>query len=55
METNQVRKHKRYFYIIKEKLAIIDYFNTFNSSGEHIVSKNNVYRKFNMNHKSFNE
>ena len=35
MEKSEVRKHKKYFYIIKEKLAIIDFYNTFNSSGEH--------------------
>ena len=55
METNQIRKRKRYFYSIKEKLVIIDYYNTFNKFGERIFSKNDVYRKFNIDHKSFNE
>ena len=55
METNQVRTCKRNFYTIKEKLAIINYYNTYKSSGESIVSKNDVYIKFNIDHKSFNE
>ena len=55
METNQVRTCKRNFYTIKEKLAIVDYYNTFNSTCGLIVSKNDVYKKFNIDHKSFNE
>ena len=55
MEKSEVRKHKKYFYTIKEKLAIIDFYNTFNSSGERLVSKQEVYRKYNIDHKSFNE
>ena len=55
MEINEFRKHKRFSYSIKEKLAIIDYYNTFNTAGELKFSKNDVYRKFNIEHKSFNE
>ena len=55
MEVNNIRKQKRYFYTIKEKLAIIDYYNSFNESGERIYSKNDVYKKFNIDHKCFND
>ena len=33
MENNEVRKPKKFFYTIKEKLAILDFYNTFNASG----------------------
>jgi len=36
MEENKVRKQKRISYSISEKLAIIDYYNRFNSAGERI-------------------
>ena len=55
MEANNVRKQKRYFYTISEKLAIIDYYNRFNIAGERLVSKKEIYRKFNIDHKSFND
>ena len=34
MEDNEVMKQKWFFYIINEKLAIIKYYNRFNSSKE---------------------
>ena len=40
MEINEFRKHKRFSYSIKEKLAIIDYYNTFNTARERKFSKN---------------
>ena len=55
MEANNVRKQKKYFYTISEKLAIIDYYNRYNTAGERIVSKQDIYRKFNIDHKSFND
>ena len=55
MEKNDVRKQKRYFYTIIEKLAIIDYYNRYNTVGERLVSKQDIYRKFNIDHKSFND
>ena len=54
MEENKVRKQKRFFYTISEKLAIIDYYNRFDSSGVRLVSKNDIYKKYNIDHKSFN-
>ena len=54
MEENKVRKQKRFFYTISEKLAIIDYYNRFDSSGVRLVSKNDIYKKYNIYHKSFN-
>ena len=32
MENNDVRKHKKIFYTIKDKLYILDFYNTFNDS-----------------------
>ena len=55
MEVNNIRKQKRDFYTIKEKLAIIDYYNSFNEFGERIYSKNDIYKKFNIDHKCFND
>ena len=55
MEAINVRKQKKYFYTISEKLAIIDYYNRFNTAGERIVSKQDIYRKLNIDHKSFND
>jgi len=55
MEVNNIRKQKRYFYTIREKLAIIDYYNSFNEFGERIYSKNGVYKKFNIDHKCLND
>ena len=53
MDINGIRKQKRYFYTIKEKIAIIDYYNTLNEFAERVYSKNDIYKKFN-DHKSFN-
>ena len=39
MEANNVRKQKKYFYTISEKIAIIDYYNSYNTAGERLVSK----------------
>ena len=55
MEENKIRTQNRYFYTIAEKLAIIGYYNRFNSSVERLVSKQDIYKKFNIDHKSFNE
>jgi len=55
MEENKVRTQNRYFYTKAEKLEIIDYYNRFTSTGERLVCKQDIYKKFNIDHKSFNE
>ena len=50
---NLARTNKKYFYTIKEKLDIIDLYNSRDNNGQPIFSKEEILKKYKIDNKTF--